>query len=143
MPNKAVHDIACVIVAEHLVLVSVATHWMSAPETIIISLGALSGIMLSPDLDMIEKRGKNWWNIYWLAYGWSIPHRHMLSHMPILSTLIRVLYALPLWALPVTLVWYFGWFHQWMFEWWIAGLMIADATHWAMDLSTTYIKRRT
>lgn len=143
MPNKAVHDVMCWFVAEHVVLVSAASHWMSAPETIVMSLGALSGVVLSPDLDVIEKREKNWWVAYWTPYGWSMPHRHPLSHMPFVSTVIRILYALPLWALPITLLWYFGLFQQWMFEWWLAGLVASDTVHWATDLITTYIKRRT
>lgn len=74
------------------------------------------GQLISPDLDQIsitrsESTAMRWfkifgvvWMAYWLLYGWLIPHRHWLSHAPIIGTAGRLVYLLlPLLVLGVRL----------------------------------------
>ena len=103
------------------------------------------GLVLGPDLDQpgvtigeryIIKRAAilGWLFVaYWSVYA-KIPHRHWLSHAPILGTIGRLIYLLwlpvgfavskgvqvPHWAAVV-------------FAGMVAGLMVSDTAHWAMD----------
>ncbi len=119
------------------------------------ALGCYSGIYLSPDLDLVqitrsERLAMNRYRIvgllfylYWLPYGYAIPHRHPFSHWPILGTCGRVLYGLAGFMLVgmvldsvfpgiVGGIWqgtgslYFGAG--------VLGLMVADTAHWFMDV---------
>ena len=114
-----------------------------------ISIGALSGTILTPDLDI-----ENWnrakrvlimrvpvigyaFSIYWYPYGKLIPHRHWTSHLPVVGTLGRVVYAmLPLFmfidlgALATSpLFWAF-----------VAGLALSDTAHWIRDFGDDWVK---
>jgi uncharacterized metal-binding protein len=69
--------------------------------------GSLSGILLSPDLDIDGKTyaeqdplfGSLWYIIWW-PYGKLISHRSFFSHFPIIGTFGRQLYlVLLLWAI--------------------------------------------
>ena len=68
-------------------------------------LGCLSGIILSPDLDIPNRTRSEYlvyrymgkilggvWFVLWWPYGKLIPHRSPLSHMPILGTALRMVY---------------------------------------------------
>lgn len=85
--------------------------------TACITLGCITGILLSPDLD-IEKGSismahvRNFtgnaggifstlWLWYWWPYAKAIPHRHFLSHFPVVSTIIRMIY---LFILPIIIL---------------------------------------
>lgn len=72
-----------------------------SPEiSLVVSLGTLSGIPLTPDLDVlptvdnerIKKRAPMLWRWYWFPYADIIKHRAMISHFPVLSTIVRLLY---------------------------------------------------
>lgn len=116
----------------------------------LVSLGCLIGLFIHPDLDLgetysfylIRKRfGKvaYWiWKMYWFPFCWATPHRHFISHFPVISTFIRVLYLTapilvfivifqPEIDLNTAIMPVFG------------GLVLVDSLHWAMDtlLSTT------
>lgn len=105
-------------------------------------LGSISGVLLSPDLDqdgftksetIILKRSRvlGWiWFLYWIIYAKLIPHRHWSSHYPIVGTLIRLVYLLPLW------VFLFGSLHLKFSPdllLWVAGLMFSDLGHFLRD----------
>lgn len=148
MPSRQVHDAATTLIA--IVAVPICLHYgVGVPETIAICGGCLTGIPLTPDLDLAENR-RYWslWNLYWKPYGKFLNHRSPLSHWPILGTIGRLLYLIPLW-LPM------GWelanrpvdlyafrFYVNLFEWWIAGLFLVDGLHWFMDKFVTGIRRR-
>lgn len=95
--------------------------------------GALAHLWLSPDLDLPRCNALRRWGLFrfmWKPYQRIIPcHRHVLSHLPIIGTVGRVVY---LGALPV---FFFG--PEWLMlpeVWCIAlGLALADALHWVMD----------
>jgi uncharacterized metal-binding protein len=125
------------------------------PEVLALSGGALAGVVLTPDLDVdvgcisnriIRRSGGKvpgkLWALYWRPYGKLMPHRSNLSHLPVVSTAIRLLYLALLPALlywlataagfaagqaitaPVLPAW--GW-------WAFGGLVLADTLHYLMD----------
>jgi uncharacterized metal-binding protein len=63
----------------------------------------LGGLYLSPDLDLISLPWKRWGALrfLWIPYQ-RIPHRHWLSHAPIVGSIGRLLY-LGLWLSPVAI----------------------------------------
>lgn len=63
--------------------------------TLLLSGGFLfSGLMFGPDLDTRSIQFKRWGllRVIWTPYQKALRHRSLLSHGPILGTLIRVLY---------------------------------------------------
>lgn len=124
-----------------------------------VALGCLSGMVLTPDLDCIETpvvtKAEEWmrkvpllgiimvW--YWMPYAMLIPHRHALSHTPVLGTLLRLVYLTPLLLMATALVYAYGpegaviTMYQWlrspvMFGW-VLGLMISDFMHYLFDVA--------
>lgn len=98
-------------------------------------IGCVLGILLSPDLDVDHKTIsetilpeplETLFYLWWLPYAKIMKHRSKMSHAPLISTILRVLYAF--WWLifvDVNLFWTLRWV-------WI-GLAISDALHWLMD----------
>jgi uncharacterized metal-binding protein len=126
-------------------------------------MGSYSGIYLSPDLDLIqitrsERLAINHHKImgylfylYWLPYAYAIPHRHPLSHWPILGTCGRMLYGLVGLLIMGAVIDLFvpGVFNaiikaigSYYFMAWLIGLMVADTGHWVMDSEVVKIIRR-
>ena len=67
--------------------------------TLIVSSGFLfGGFMFGPDLDIhsVQYMRWGWFRWIWLPYRGSMRHRSILSHGPILGTILRVFY-LSLW----------------------------------------------
>jgi uncharacterized metal-binding protein len=64
----------------------------------------LGGLYLSPDLDLKSLPWKRWGLLksIWLPYQKFIPHRHWLSHAPVVGSIGRLLY-LGLWLSPVAI----------------------------------------
>jgi len=106
------------------------------------SAGVLSGVLLSPDLDIDAGNISNQiirsipvvgvpleraWSVYWWLYAELTLHRGILSHSFVLGTAIRAFCALWwLWLIP-TSHFYWSWF-------W--GLAVSDAVHILMDAGT-------
>jgi len=119
----------------------------------VLALGAVLGCgivgqVLSPDLDQSDLTRSDWlvlkragvfgglWLAWLYPYAVAIPHRHPLSHAPVVGTVGRVLYVtLPFlvgarlldWSpvIPAVVVRLLvGVFF---------GLLISDVAHWAMD----------
>jgi uncharacterized metal-binding protein len=63
----------------------------------------LAGLYLSPDLDLKSLPWKRWGllRFIWLPYQ-RIPHRHWLSHAPVVGSIGRLLY-LGLWLSPLVI----------------------------------------
>lgn len=118
-------------------------------------LGSLTGLVLHPDLDQknldfSENRvmkyslglASTWIGIWWV-YAEIIPHRHVLSHLPIFGTLIRIIYlgiALGIRAVLIDLL--FDDLNATRFlldcistlnPWMLLGLCIADSLHFIFD----------
>lgn len=105
------------------------------------ALGTIAGIPLSPDLDVDHKTYSEYiidqylgkiagyvWYLVWLPYAKAIPHRHFLSHFPLLGTAIRLAYVW-LWLLPFGL----GLPLSEPALWFYVGIAVSDLIHWAMD----------
>lgn len=129
------------------------------------ALGSLTGIFLSPDLDvdngnisnkLIRKEvgwfGERIWRWFWKGYSGSFKHGQFASHFPIFGTFIRLSYVYFLTILPFYLIsvlilgsGYWSWAVLEM-DWWAKtffhpffffGLCGADIIHWVLDVSTT------
>ena len=110
------------------------------------------GLVLGPDLDqpgvtagewvVIKRLGPLGWIFvsYWWLYAQVIPHQHPtarrnpLSHMPVVSTLIRLIYLLwfPAGVVVSRGVQVPGWAAV-VVAGMVVGLMVSDTGHWAMD----------
>lgn len=149
MPNKDFHDEASIVtaVAVSIAIVLVREFPQSASEAGITFAGALTGIFLTPDLDLIENsspfrlfRKRRYisgffWMIYWFywqPYGRLVSHRSIVSHFPLISTIIRVIYF----GWPLAFAWW--WFQMPSFYvvvlWWLfLGLASSDFVHIICD----------
>lgn len=141
MPEKLAHDATCIVIALQTLTQYERIGW-TLPEATVFALGAASGIILSPDLDVVERRRPTPWNLYWYPYGWLFEHRHPLTHAPVVSTLLRLAYLMPIFFPVVMLINKLGLFNREYFFLWLAGLVLADIVHWVMDEATTWFKRQ-
>lgn len=100
-----------------------------------VGAGCVFGVVLSPDLDINHSTyGENllpgciggMWKAWWWLYGLVIPHRHWLSHAPIIGTLVRILYAF-WWIALIDAHWFVVLAPVW------CGLALSDIAHWLMD----------
>lgn len=118
--------------------------------------GCFAGLFIDPDLDVdritrserrvIKTVGLvGWlWHILWWPYAKVIPHRHPLSHWPLLGTALRLVYLAGLVLLVLFgLETVFGWGVPLLATLmavprplWLAGLgglALSDAGHWVTD----------
>jgi hypothetical protein len=137
------------------------------PKMLECVVGAVVGILISPDLDLsnggivggklIRKRvgwiGERVWKRFWRGYSSSFKHGTWASHAPLFSTFIRLSYAYywavfiphiliyflvsPLWSLTYVLSWYAKIFFSPMF---LYGLISSDVIHFFLDKLTTESK---
>ena len=138
MPNKRVHDWVLVGVAGGIV----ASGPLAGPLVIPAAVGVLTGLAISPDLDLADQRPGTLWNRYWWVYSMLITHRHPLSHMPGISTMVRLVYLpiIPLFAW-LTLAGHVSELGWWIFRWWFIGLCLADLVHVALDITVSYWRK--
>ena len=110
-------------------------------------LGCLAGIPLTPDLDQEGISSSEYWIIKWtlgLGFLWTMiwfpyallcPHRSFISHFPIISTFLRLLYL----SVLAALICYFCSLRIPAFDyliaiWAVFGLVVSDSVHWALDV---------
>jgi uncharacterized metal-binding protein len=156
MPSGRVHSSSTVSLAvASFGLVFYYTH--DPKIALAFSLGAASGVFLTPDLDIelqiaskiaISRTfgkviGKLWY-IFWWPYGKLLPHRSWISHFPVISTLIRLIYLffLPIFIILSTNTTQFGEILDFLYNirHAIYGLVAADTLHFIMDIISTEIK---
>ena len=84
------------------------------------------------------------WVLFWLPYAKLIPHRHFLSHSPVLSTLIRVVYLfIPIYLgnligiKPLIYVWTYLIFYWDLTLYFVIGIIIGDLGHLLLDYNKT------
>jgi uncharacterized metal-binding protein len=134
------------------------------------AIGALSGILLSPDLDVDNGNLSNTvirnrlgaipekaWDALWYFYRKSLKHGSELSHFPVVSTLFRLAYLyfflLVIPYLILEIVAPGAWSIQQELQWWyqkiiehykiILGLMGSDLIHYVLDILTTeHVKKK-
>jgi uncharacterized metal-binding protein len=155
MPSGKIHALSTVIAAGITVPLLVASAGQSWGHAAAFAVGCLANLLVNPDLDVpsgsrayvIMRRtggtllGKLW-QLFWYPYAcWLIPHhRHPLSHLPILGTLIRLVYLL---GVPALAWWVVGHFVPLPslprlaitleLQWAVMGLIFADTLHTLMD----------
>ncbi len=143
------------------ILTTVCTPILQLPWIVIPSAiaGLLMGLIADPDLDQAqttqsEKRVfeavgpivGSLWLAYWKPYAWSLKHRSPFSHLPVLATTIRFLYAsvpfilirllsapserLPFLDYVAWVVWPWGWPTFLAF---LAGWTLQDTVHAFLD----------
>ncbi len=96
MPSGRTHDS---ITLWSLPLVAGLTfeRTQSSGLTLIVSGGFLfGGLMFGPDLDIYSRQYRRWGPLrwIWLPYRRGMRHRSILSHGPLVGTLVRVLYLM-------------------------------------------------
>ena len=126
----------------------VGTIFVGPIEAIGLVGGIIVGIFVTPDLDLnkLTYSGRlvyNFcpligviWRGIWYPYSRVIPHRHWVSHIPVLSTLLRLLYLSPV-TIPI-LVYLPGLF--WSVT---GGLLLSDVVHFFTDCITSFVRKRT
>lgn len=136
MSSGATHDKITLILTPITYAVMARYASSLAPFT---ALGCAANLWLSPDLDTVSKPFKRWGTLrlIWLPYLKLVKHRSLISHSPVLSTLIRVAYLVgPAIAVAhlagVDLV---QQLQPWRSELLaaLAGLMVADMGHLVAD----------
>jgi len=159
MSSGKVHIKASLILASGFSLGAIID---SNPQMLLSVAGALTGIMISPDLDVdsgnvsnkILRKNIGWvaektWNGFWYGYKKSFKHGQFGSHFPIFSTLVRIFYVY-FWVIlvPHSLIWFsfntnwdliyvLKWYVKIFLNFWfIYGLMSSDLIHQILDVST-------
>jgi uncharacterized metal-binding protein len=160
MSTGKVHAFATVAAGGTLSAGLIVFAHLEPASTFAFAAGCLTGLIVNPDLDIRRfthaeavvrssggRMGK-WfaglWYALWWPYSHLIPyHRHLLSHLPILGTAVRILYLAAIFAL---LYWLAGWLFPLpqiqpispllvpLFWWSFAGLSLVDALHAFMDV---------
>jgi uncharacterized metal-binding protein len=139
-------------VASFFILLKITTYIISFGLSVVGVIGFLCGIYLTPDLDHIEATItskmsgdpiKKYWGVRWYLYGYYIPHRSFISHFPIISTIIRIVYFSPEIFIAITLLSYIAPIPDLIYivTSWIVGLCFADILHIAMDVLHSKFKR--
>ncbi len=142
MPNGRCHSAATIATASaFLTYGSAGAGWAAYA-----AFGAFIGLVVEPDLDqdfqaaplgVIRETGGDGlakiWQLYWSPYARLLPHRSFWSHAPVVGTLGRILYLVPLWG-PVILLWtkFFGLPTAQLFAI-VVGLAWTDTLHYVMD----------
>lgn len=151
MPGHKIHDnVTLTVTAVATPALAVGVAHFDGPvalATTAFLLGGLTGLYISPDLDVntgnysltrvwktmykvtkyraFATFAQRFWWYYWRPYAKLFSHRGQ-SHTPVWGTLVRVIYAAPLLA-PVLLLTPIGALY------WFAGLCWADLWHTIMD----------
>ncbi|MBI5652537.1 MAG: DUF2227 family putative metal-binding protein [Chloroflexi bacterium] len=135
-------------------------HW-SVPDVLAVNAGiALATTILSPDMDLFNSRPIQGWGVlrfFWWPYSKLVKHRDHL-HIPVIGTTARFLYTALIIALFVIIFKF--WFRRiglqiefdfagdrddiiynllFLVDLYV-GAVIADATHYVLDVVTTEIK---
>jgi uncharacterized metal-binding protein len=101
MPNARTHD-AITYAIIPLTYVGAVLYWGDHVISAIATVAMLfSGLMFGPDLDLDSKPYRRWGPLkfLWKPYQAALPHRSVLSHGPILGTIIRIVYFLIVFSL--------------------------------------------
>ncbi len=137
---------------------AVGTYAIGWPPTYIVSMlvgYSFATYFMNPDLDLnsIGYQSWGWLRLIWWPYQKILGHRSWISHFPVISTLLRIVYLL--WF-PVVLIWLLGSSVQaavrdQFFDWgptfgpylltFVIGMILSDALHAILDVSSTELKQ--
>jgi uncharacterized metal-binding protein len=156
------HQKASIILASGFSLGAIIT---LKPELFQASIGALIGIMCSPDQDVDSgniankiirtKVGRSFefiWRLFWSPYSKSFKHGRFASHFPIFSTFVRIFYIIFMGMMPfyavyililnltnyhIDLIQESLWWGKMLFtSWYTIGLIASDTIHYMLDKLT-------
>jgi uncharacterized metal-binding protein len=121
--------------------------WLKWDSGYIVSLLAgfhFATYFMNPDLDLNSLGYKSWgWlRFIWWPYQKMLAHRCFLSHFPVISTILRIIYLL--WTSVRAAAW------ETLFDWFpvlgpylvvfILGMIFSDTLHAIFDTSSTELK---
>ncbi|MBI5301241.1 MAG: DUF2227 family putative metal-binding protein [Chloroflexi bacterium] len=160
MPGFWGHTLGSGVAATATTAYMVYDHWSSS-DILVVNAGiALATFVLSPDMDLFNSRPNQGWGvlrIFWWPYSKLVKHRDRL-HIPVIGTTARFLYTALILSVFIILFRYIfrriGLQIDFDFEGDRAdmiynllflvdvyvGAVIADATHYVLDIVTTEIK---
>ena len=124
-----------------------------SPAWVAVSAGAFTGLAILPDLDLDKgctaTKAFLPWRVIWWPYSRLVRHRSWVSHLPVVSTAIRLLYLAAWLVIPALYVW-----RNWPGAWnnlaalalvyapfAFLGLCAADTAHWIMDNRPKALRR--
>jgi uncharacterized metal-binding protein len=122
---------------------------VSTIDVVLLTFGVLSGILLSPDLDVDKGYIGLWflrkipfvgwfisgaWRLFWWPYAVLVPHRSWISHFPVISTIIRVVIIVSTFVVFEYVLFksYLPLHFHYMLVWFL-GLTISDTKHFVLD----------
>ena len=130
MPTAKTHNPACLILAP-VVMAGAATLGCDLQTCLAAGFGCASGVAVSPDLDLVNTVRIpviGWvWGAYWWPYRKLIAHRAYISHAPIVGTLVRLAYLMPIIIIAISIL------PPGLVAAWSAGLACADVGHSLLD----------
>lgn len=135
------------------------------PRLLLCTAGSLTGILISPDLDLdaknisstiIKKKAGNFavalWDMFWNPYRRSFKHGSFGSHFPGYSTFVRLTYVYFMTILPFYLIYslifptgyfkvelmleYYYWVKIFLNVFFFYGLASSDLVHFFLDILT-------
>lgn len=125
--------------------ITCAYYVLPPPVSQSVLLGLLTGIFISPDLDIDASTAEERllekipiigpifsavWQGIWFPYAKLIPHRSPISHWPILGTAVRAAY---LWLIARVILLHFGILPPAVDFWFLGAWAIQDTLHWVLD----------
>lgn len=129
----------------------------SSEEIRLTAAGCMSGIFLSPDMDVdagflghkfvdryLGRIVGTIWRALWWPYAALVPHRSWLSHAPVISTSLRLVYWYAIYAVACIVFKWPVWVPGIVIGGWLyLGLVVSDVLHYITDIiSTSYRRRR-
>jgi len=155
MPDGKTHS-AITAVAAGVITVSLWRAGFTGEEVRLAATGCLTGIVLSPDLDVdggflghvlvtkyLGKIVGTIWRVFWWPYAVLAPHRSWMSHAPLISTLLRLGYCYGTYFVVCAILQVPAWVpepHMALYS--CSGLVVSDTLHYIADIISTYLKRR-
>jgi uncharacterized metal-binding protein len=146
MPSGKVHSSTTIVAAAttiEAVIIYEASRPIEVQSLACFLLGLSVGLIMSPDLDLDKNinfsRLGIIWRLLWWPYTKAISHRSFVSHFPIISTIIRMLY---IGLVPAVIAFVLGLRIYnvqvyWMMFIGLLGLMTSDIAHYYQDVTTS------
>ena len=130
MSSTETHDTFAIAVS--FVSTPVLVHYFDydIPSAVMLSLGILTQLVMSADLDVNRSKIAKRWKfkpliLWWKWYGLLFKHRG-ISHTPLIGTITRLL-----WIFPIPLAMYHVSSDLTIF--YLLGVAIGDLLHWFLD----------
>jgi uncharacterized metal-binding protein len=155
MPMGVTHRAINTVVSVPVAAGTLYIGWSPLQIACLVGGYTFATFLMNPDLDLdsIGYQSWGWLRIIWWPYQKALGHRCWMSHFPIISTLLRIIYLL--WF-PVLLLLLLGssiraMVRQEVLDWFpelapyllllIFGMILSDTLHTILDTSSTELKQ--